>query len=181
MHTLNILLYKRKNKSVVYLIAAIVSTTLILGFTPDLIMSFAWWKAAVLGLFIMGDIIVLKGLFQYYTYNEVKLNIESDGKTISFYNQNIKGKIFNRSKKIDLTKMQRLYIVVRKTRYFMTNYSLTFERNSKMSSFINDPVDIFPSLFEAAARDRNSILQFVKSVYPGIHLGYESAYQKAKK
>lgn len=139
---------------------------------------FSWWILIIGLLLAFGVYLFASKIYIYLTSSQVRLVIESNGETISFYNKTNTGKIFNKSESIDLNKMGRFYIVKKRTRYFMNNYSYAFEEKGSRTSLFKTDIDAFPSLFEASIYDRNKVLEFVKSVYPSIDLGYESAWQK---
>lgn len=143
--------------------------------------AFSWWVLIVGLLFVFGVILFASKIYTYVTSREVHLVAESDGNTMTFYNKNDSGKIFNKSEEIDLNKMGRFYVVKKRTRYFMNNYSYAFEEKGSRTSLFKTDVDAFPSLFESTENDRNEILHFVKTVAPEIDLGFETAWQKAKK
>jgi hypothetical protein len=179
MKNIEITLIKRKNKLVLYFLAILMCTFGVIGFAIELInKGFSWWIALVGLLFVFGVFLLGSRLYIYFTSNHVKLISESDGKTILFYNQNDSGKTFNKSENIDLAKMGRFYIVKKRTRYLMNNYSYAFEGKGSKTSLFKEEVDAFPSLFEASENDRNKVLEFVKSVAPEIELGFQNAWEK---
>ncbi|GAA5097297.1 hypothetical protein GCM10023210_32190 [Chryseobacterium ginsengisoli] len=141
---------------------------------------FSWWVLIIGLLFVFGVLLFASKIYTYLTSRQVHLVVESDGNTITFYNKNDSGKIFNKSEEIDLNKMGRFYIVKKRTRYLMNNYSYAFEEKGSRTSLFKTDVDAFPSLFESTENDRNKILQFVETVAPEIELGFETAWQKAK-
>lgn len=182
MKNLELTLIKRNNKFILYIIAGLFCTLgTILFLTNLLTEGFSWWTLVIGLLFVFGEFLILSRLYIYFTSKQVNLVIESDGNTIAFYNKNNSGKIFNRSEQIDLSKMGRFYIVKKRTRYFMNNYSYAFEEKGSKTSLFKTEIDAFPSLFEASMYDRDKVLEFVKNVYPEIDLGYENAWQKAAK
>lgn len=182
MKNLELTLIKRNNKFILYIIAGLFcSLGTILFLTNLLTEGFSWWTLVIGLLFVFGEFLILSRLYIYFTSKQVNLVIESDGNTIAFYNKNNSGKTFNRSEQIDLSKMGRFYIVKKRTRYFMNNYSYAFEEKGSKTSLFKTEIDAFPSLFEASMYDRDKVLEFVKNVYPEIDLGYENAWQKAAK
>lgn len=179
MKNLEIILVKRNNKLILYVLAALFCTVGVLSFVPNIFVeSFSWWNAALGLLFVFGEIFILSRLYGYFTHGEVKLIVESDGKTINFFNKNSKNKVFNKSEAIELSKMGKFYIVKERTKYMMDNYSYAFETKGSKTSLFKEEIDAFPSLFEASEADRNKVLEFVKDVYPEIDLGYENMWQK---
>ena len=151
----------------------------VIGFVAELIgKGFSWWVAIGGFLFGFGLLFLGSRMHIYFTSNEVKLIIESDGKTMLFYNQNDAGKIFNKSEDINLAKMGRFYVVRKRTRYLMNNYSYAFEGKGSKTSLFKEEIDAFPSLFEASENDRNKVLEFVKTVFPEIELGFQNAWEK---
>lgn len=179
MKTIEITLTKRKNKLVLYFLAIFMCTFAVIGFAVELINNdFSWWTAGVALLFVFGLFLLGSKMHIYFTSNEVKLVAESDGKTILFYNKNDSGKIFNTSEEINLSKMGRFYIVKKRTRYLMNNYSYAFEGKGSKTSLFKEEIDAFPSLFEASENDRNKVLEFVKTAFPEIELGFQNAWEK---
>lgn len=179
MNTIEITLIKRKNKLLLYFPAILMCAFGVIGFTVELInKGFSWWIAIIGLLFVFGLLLLGSRMYIYLTSNRVKLIIESDGKTMLFYNQNDSGKTFNKSENIDLAKMGRFYIVKKRTRYLMNNYSYAFEGKGSKTSLFKEEIDAFPSLFEASENDRNKVLEFVKTVSPEIELGFQNVWEK---
>jgi hypothetical protein len=179
MNTIEIKLTKRKNKFILHILAIMMCTFGVLGFISELVTKgFSWWIAAGALLFVFGFLLLGSRMFIYVTSNEVKLVIESDGKTMLFYNQTDSGKIFNKSEDINLAKMGRFYIVKKRTRYLMNNYSYAFEGKGSKTSLFKEEIDAFPSLFEASENDRSKVLEFVKTVAPEIELGFQNVWEK---
>lgn len=179
MKNIEIPLIKRNNKLTLYIVAAFFCTFGVISFAANLFKDgFSWWTAIIGSIFVFGALMIGSRLYIYFTSKQVKLVVESDGKTIVFYNQNESGKIFNKSESISLGKMGRFYIVKERTRYLMNNYSFAFETKGSRTSLLKEEIDAFPSLFEATEYDRNKILEFVKDVAPEIELGYENMWQK---
>lgn len=182
METLEIILVKRRLKFILCVLAAIFCGFGIISFVGFLFKDgFSWWILIVGLLLVSGEILFLSKLYTYLTNKEIMLVVESDGNTINFYNKTTTGKIFHKSETIDLNKMERFYIVKRRTRYLMNNYAFAFEEKGSLTSMFNTEINVFPSLFKADEIDRNKILAFVKFVHPPILLGYETAWEKAKK
>jgi hypothetical protein len=181
MNKLEIVLQKRKGKSFLYHIAGIFSIWVLTLTAKNLMVDFFWLTAVLSGAMLIFSIIILKSLFEYYTYGEVKFITESDGKTISFYNRNSQGNIFNKSKAFDLNSIGRFYIVQENTRYLSKNYSFAIEEKGAKTSFFKEDVDPFPSLFETTKDELNEVLLFVKTVAPETELGYENMFQKISK
>lgn len=182
MENLEITLIKRNNKLVLYILAGILCTFGVISFGANIIQDgFSWWTAIIGLIFVFGVILIGSKLYIYFTSKQVTLVVESDGKTIVFYNKNDSGKTFNKSESIDLSKMGKFYIVRERTKYMMNNYSYAFEEKGSKTSLFKEEVDAFPSLFEASENDRNKVLEFVKKVYPEINLGYENMWQKMGK
>jgi hypothetical protein len=129
-------------------------------------------------LLLFAIYLVFNALIQYFFYKEVKLLVESDGQTIKFYNKNADGKIFNESEVLKLDEMTRFYIVKTSTRYFMKNYSFSFEGKSSLASILSDDVDCLPKLYKCTGEDRRDILDFVSNIAPHIEIGYESMWQR---
>lgn len=180
MKNFEIILTKRSSKFFLYIIAALFCAFGVISFLASLLASgFSWWALIIGLLFVFGEFLIVSRLAIYFTSKKVSLVVESDGNTITFYNKNDSGKIFNKSEEFDLKKMGRFYIVKERTKYLMNNYSYAFEEKGARTSVFKKDVDAFPSLFEASIDDRNRVLEFVKSIYPEIDLGYESAWQKA--
>jgi len=179
MNTIEIKLIKRNNKLILYFLAIFMCTLGVIAFAVELISKgFSWWIAIVGLLFVFGLFLLGSRMYIYFTSNEVKLVVESDGKTILFYNQNDSGKIFNKSEKISLSKMGRFYIVKKRTRYLMNNYSYAFEGKGSKTNLLKEEIDAFPSLFEASENDRNKVLEFVRTVSPEIELGFQNLWEK---
>ncbi|WP_298118528.1 hypothetical protein [Flavobacterium sp.] len=182
MENLEITLVKRNNKLILYILAGLFCTFGVISFGANLIRDgFSWWTGIIGSIFVFGAIFIGSKLFTYFTSNQVKLIVESDGKTIVFFNKNESGKIFNKSESIDLSKMGKFYVVRERTKYMMNNYSYAFEEKGSKTSLFKEEIDAFPSLFEASEIDRNKVLEFVKKVYPEINLGYENMWQKMGK
>jgi len=182
MENLEIILVKRNNKLILYILAGLFCTFGLISFGANLIKEgFSWWTAIIGLIFAFGEILIGSKLYIYFTSSQVKLIVESDGKTILFYNQNDSGKTFNKSESIDLSKMGKFYIVKERTKYMMNNYSYAFEEKGSKTSLFKEEIDAFPSLFEASENDRNKVLEFVKKVSPEIDLGYENMWQKMGK
>lgn len=179
MENIEITLIKRNNKLILYILAALFCTLGVISFAANFFKEgFSWWTIIIGSLFLFGEILIGSRLYIFFTSNQVKLIVESNRKTITFYNKNDSGKIFNKSESIDLSKMGRFYIVKKRTRYLMNNYSFAFEKKGSKTSLFKEEIDAFPSLFEATESDRNKILEFVKSIVPEIELGYENMWQK---
>ena len=179
MNNIEITLTKRKNKLVLYFLAIFMCTLGVLGFAVELANNdFSWWTAGIGLLFVFGLLLIGSKMYTYFTSNEVKLIVESDGKKILFYNKNDSGKIFNKSEDINLSKMGRFYTVRKRTKYLMNNYSYAFEGKGSKTSLFKEEIDAFPSLFEASESDRNKVLEFVKSISPDIELGFQNAWEK---
>lgn len=182
MKNIEIPLIKRKNKLILYFLSILMCTFGVIGFAVELISKeFSWWIAFFGSLFVFGLFLLGSRMYIYFTSNEVKLIIESDGKTMLFYNQNDSGKKFNTSESINLDKMGRFYIIKQRTKYLMNNYSYAFERKGSKTSLSKEEIDAFPSLFEASENDRNKVLEFVRTVSPEIELGYENVWEKLYK
>ena len=182
MKNLEIVLVKRNFKFLLSILATLFCFFGVISFGTFLFKEgFSWWILILGLLLVFGLFLFASKVYIYLSSNQVRLVIESDGNTITFYNKTNSGKIFNKSESIDLHKMGRFYIVKKRTRYFMNNYSYAFEEKGSKTSLFKTDVDAFPSLFEASTFDRTKVLEFVKSVYPEIDLGYESAWQKSKK
>lgn len=179
MKNIEITLIKRKNKLILYFLAILMCTFGVIGFAIELInKDFSWWIAIVGLLFVFGEFLLGSRLYIYFTSNQVKLIIESDGKTMFFYNKNESGKKFNKSENIDLDKMGRFYVVKQRTKYLMNNYSYAFEGKGSKTSLFKEEIDVFPSLFEASENDRNNVLEFVKMICPEIEIGYQNVWEK---
>lgn len=181
MEKLEIILQKRTAKAVLYILAECMLLPSTIIFIANTIGDFSWYKVVFAALFLFGVLFVGKSLLEYFVYGKINLVVESNGKTISFYNTNATGKVFNKSEEMDLTKMGKFYVVRKRTRYMMNNYSFAFENKGSRTSFFKTDVDAFPSLFEATEEDRNKVLLFVKTVAPEIDLGYENMWQKLGK
>lgn len=179
MKNIEIILIKRNNKLILYILAALFCTFGVIIFAVNFFKDgFSWWTMIIGSLFVFGEILIGSRLYIFFTSNQVKLIVEYDGKTILFYNKNDSGKVFNKSENIDLSKMGRFYIVKKRTRYLMNNYAFAFEKKGSKTSLFKEEIDAFPSLFEATENDRRKILEFVKSIAPEIELGYENMWQK---
>ncbi|MCA1965581.1 MAG: hypothetical protein LDL23_02905 [Flavobacterium sp.] len=182
MKNLQTVLFKRNFKFLLCIAATLFCGLGVISFGTFLFREgFSWWILIVGLLLVFGFLLFASKIYTYLSSQQVYLMVESDGNTITFYNKTDSGKTFNTSEVIDLNKMGRFYIVKKRTRYFMNNYSYAFEEKGSRTSLFKTDVDAFPSLFEASENDRNKVLEFVKSVYPSIDLGYESAWQKSKK
>ncbi|WP_395045629.1 hypothetical protein [Flavobacterium sp.] len=182
MKKFEIILIKRSNKLILYILSALLCSIGVFSFLGNLIKDgFSWWIAIVGLIFVFGEVLICSRLYIYFTSNQIRLIVESDGETIVFYNKNDKEKTFNKSESINLNKMGKFYIVKKRTRYLMNNFSYAFEEKGSKTSFFKEEIDAFPSLFEALENDRHKVLEFVKSVSPDIELGYENMWQKMKK
>lgn len=182
MKSIEIILVKRNFKFLLCIVATLFCALGTISFVTYLFTKpFSWWILIITLLLAFSVYLFASKIYIYLTSTQVRLVIESDGNTITFYNKTNSGKIFNKSESIDLHKMERFYIVKKRTRYFMNNYSYAFEEKGSRTSLFKTDVDAFPSLFEASVFDRTKVLEFVKDVYPSIDLGYESAWQKSKK
>jgi len=179
MEHIEIILVKRNLKFLLCIAATLFCTFGVISFGVFLITEgFSWWILIMGLLLVFGVILFASKIYVYLTSNQVYLVVESDRNTITFYNKNNLGKIFNQSEAVDLNKMGKFYIVRKRTRYFMNNYSYAFEEKGSRTSLFKTEIEAFPSLFEASILDRNKVLEFVKIVHPSIDLGYESAWQK---
>lgn len=182
MEKIEIPLVKRTFKFMLCILATLFFTFGVISFGTYLITDgFSWWALIVGLLFLFGVILFASKIYTYLTSSEVHLVVESDGATMNFYNKNNSGKVFNKSEEIDLHKMGSFYVVKKRTRYLMNNYSYAFEEKGSRTSFFKKEINAFPSLFESNEDDRNKILHFVKAVFPEIELGFETAWQKAKR
>jgi hypothetical protein len=181
MQKVDFLLEKRSAKLMLYLAVALFLVPMSIGLIVGMLSHFMWLHLVLLGLFGFGDYLIFGALQQYFLYKDVRLVVESDGKTIKFWNTNAAGKVFNASEAFELDKMARFYIVKKRTRYLMTNFSYEFEEKSGLSILSKEEVSVFPALYEASENDRKAVLEFVKSVAPNIALGYESFWNKISK
>jgi len=182
MRNLQIELFKRNFKFLLCIAATLFCGLGVISFGTFFFKEgFSWWILIVGLLLVSGFLLFASKIYTYLSNKKLYLMVESDGNTITFYNKTDSGKTFNTSEVIDLNKMGRFYIVKKRTRYLMNNYSYAFEEKGSRTSLFKTNVNVFPSLFEASESDRNKVLEFVKSIYPSIDLGYESAWQKSKK
>jgi hypothetical protein len=181
MLTKEITLQKRTPKMLLYLAVAMPLTLMLIGLIMGMVFSFVWYHLILLLLLLFAIYLVFSALIQFFFYKNVKLLVESDGQTIKFYNKNADGKIFNESEVLKLDEMTRFYIVKTSTRYFMKNYSFSFEGKSPLASVFSDDVDCFPNLYECTGADRRDILDFVSNVAPNIEMGYETMWQRLKR
>jgi hypothetical protein len=177
MQTLDIVLQKRKSKATLFIGGLLFAILILLIATPELIRGANWGVVASFLLILTFALMMAYSLRQYF-YKEVRLIVDSDGSTITIYNINEAGKIFNKIVVKDTPKLTRFYTVRTRTRYLMSKYSYTFEGQSWLSGV---QVHAFPSLFEATEADRNKVLVYVKMIHPDIELGYQSAWSKASK
>jgi hypothetical protein len=181
MNKLEIILNKRTAKGILYILAEcflLPTTIFLIIYTVE---EFSWYKVVFSLLFLLGVLFVGKSLLEFFAYGQIKLVVESNGKTMSFYNTNSSGKVFNKSEEIDLTKMGKFYAVKKRTRYLMNNYSYAFEEKGSRTNLFTTDIDAFPSLFESTETDRNKVLEFVKINAPEIELGYENMWQRISK
>lgn len=179
MQQTEVYLKKRHGKFILYLFAAFFCASVGISSLINLIGSgFDWFVAGVALVTLIGLAVTVSGLMPYLTYGNVLLVVESDGETITFYNKNQAGKVFNKSEAIPLAPIQRFYVIRKKTRYFSSNYAFGYDKSMALS---NGEISAFPSLFEATQTQMQSVLQFVKSSRPEIELGYENFFQKLAK
>lgn len=179
MEKTEILLKKRHGKFVLYLFAAFLSVMAVLGSIAKIISSGFEWSPFVVGLIMLACLAFLTGsLMQYLSYGSVWLVVESDGETITFYNKNQAGKIFNKSEQIKLMRIKNFYIIKKRTRYLSNNYAFGYDKGKVLS---NEEISAFPSLFEASQFEMQSVLRFVQTVRPEIELGYENFFQRLGK
>jgi hypothetical protein len=181
MQKFDILLKKRGFKSVLYIVASVFILFILALTFKSTITKFVWYHALFYIILLTAGFITLKGLFQFFLYKEVRLVAESDGEKLKFYCLNDKGKQFNVSDEFKLDDISRIYIVQKSTRYMYRNYYYEIEGKSKLSTFLKEKIEVFPSLFEAGDEDRKAILGFVSSLNPGISTGYENLIQKMMK
>ncbi len=176
IQTHEITLQKRRFKAIL-LFGALIFVSLMLIPTFSMARSGAWQGIALFAFLIFAEWLFITRAREYL-YKDVRTVVESDGQTITFYNTNETGKVWNKREIRDLPKLTRFYTVRTRTRYLMYNYSYAFDGTGWLSG---ETIDPFPSLYEATEHDRNSILAFVQHVHPGIALGYESAWSKVTK
>ena len=176
IYTHEITLQKRRFKAILLICATCFVTFMLI---PAVSMALSGsWQGIFLFLFLcFAEWLFITRLREYF-YSEVRLVLESDGESLTFYNINHAGKVWNRREIRDLPKLTRFYTVRTRTRYMMYNYTYAFDGTGWLNGETMDP---FPSLYEATEQDRNSVLGFVKSVHPDITLGYESAWSKVTK
>ena len=178
MSKFEISLTKRSSKVVLYFFAGIfILIILAVGFSA-VRKEFNWFEAIVELLFLFGLIWVVKSLIEYYRNKSVKLIVEVNEGKIIFYNEGDNGKPFNKSESFKLEEMERLYVVKKRTRYFMYNFYFQFQGKSALSKFLKDDVKCFPSLFETDEAGRNQVLAFVKLQAPHIEIGYVNFWQQ---
>lgn len=181
MQTFEILLNRRKGKSVFYIIAAFFFVVLLAMIVVTMLDKYAWWQLLLLLIFLIGAFITIKGLYEYFFYGDVKLILESADDKIKFYNLTGSNKKFNLSREIELEKISRIYSVQKTTRFLYKNYYYEFEGKSKLSKVFKEIIEVFPPLFEASDKDRNAMLYYIKTLNPEIEIGYQSIFQKASK
>lgn len=58
------------------------------------------------------------------------------------------------------------------------NYAFGYDKGGILSK---EEISAFPSLFEATELEMQSVLNFVKAIYPAIELGYENFFKKMTK
>lgn len=143
--------------------------------------NYAWWQILVAGLMLIGLFVTLKGIYQYYLYGNVKLVLESNSITFKFFCLTGSNKKFNLSKEFKFADVSRIYTVKKASRFMYYNYFYEIEGKSKISKFFKEPIEVFPALFEATEKDRNSLLHFIKSIRPDIEIGFRSIYEKVVK
>lgn len=175
MQTLDMVLQKRTFKAILLICALLFVALMLIISIP---MMRHGWEGIALFVFMLITAVILGNSLRQFFYREVRLVVDSDGSTITFYNVNESGKIFNKTVIDDLSKLTRFYTVRTRTRYFMYNYSYAFEGTGWLSG---KKVEPFPSLFEATEDDRNKVLAYVRIMHPDIELGYESAWSKLTK
>ncbi|RZJ70745.1 hypothetical protein [Flavobacterium sp.] len=178
MNQTEILLQKRQAKFVLYLMAGFFCGMITIFSLIGLIANFDWFVLAVAVITGSCFAIVATRLIQFLTYSNAWLVAESDGSILRFYNKNQAGKVFNTSEDIDLAKVKSFYVIKKRTRYLMYNYSFGYDKGGLMS---RESVSVFPSLFEAGRHEMETVLHFVKSARPEIELGYENMFQKFAK
>lgn len=171
-----ITLQKRKFKAVL-LFGALIFVTLMLIPAVQMAASGAWQGIALFAFLVFAEWLFIMRVREYL-YKDVRLVIESDGQSITFYNINEAGKVWNKKEINELSKLTRFYTVRTRTRYLMYNYSYAFEGTGWLNG---EKVEPFPSLYDAPEQDRNSVLAFVKHVHPDVALGYESAWSRLTK
>lgn len=165
-------------KSVFYIVAAIFYLFTMSILVSAILTNYGWWQIIILGLLVIGLIVCIKGLYEYYFYENVKLIMESDGSNIKFYNLSSTGKRFLSTKNYSLNKIGRIYGVERTTRFLYKNYSYKFEGTSKFTKIFREPIEVFPALFDASKADRDAVLFYIKSLNPEIEIGYRNFSQK---
>lgn len=176
IQTHEITLQKRKFKAVL-LFGALIFFSLLIVPAIQMAISGAW-EGFVFLAFVAFFVWLFITRAREYLYKDVRLVIESDGQSITFYNINEAGKVWNKKEINELSKLTRFYTVRTRTRYLMYNYSYAFEGTGWLNG---EKVEPFPSLYDAPEQDRNSVLAFVKHVHPDVALGYESAWSKLTK
>ncbi|MBS1596257.1 MAG: hypothetical protein JST90_18235 [Bacteroidetes bacterium] len=176
IQTHEITLQKRKFKAVL-LFGALIFVTLMLIPAGQMAASGAWQGIALFALLVFAEWLFIMRVREYL-YKDVRLVIESDGQSVTFYNVNETGNVWNKKEIKELANLTRFYTVRTRTRYLMYNYSYAFDGTGWLSG---ETVDPFPSLYEATEQDRNSVLAFVQHMHPDIALGYESAWSKLTK
>lgn len=178
MQKFEIPLIRRTGKSVFYIAAAVFNLFALSVLSVAILTNYGWWQLIILGLLLIGIIVCVKGLYEYYFYGNVKLVLESDGRSIKFYNLSSTGKKFLQSKSYSLDKIGRIYGVERTTRFLYKNYSYKFEGTSKLTKIFSEPIEVFPSLFDASKADRDAVLYHIKTLNPGIEIGYKNFIER---
>jgi len=178
MQTLEIPLQKRKGKMVFYLIASVFFVFVFILTIGAAMKNYGWWQIILLLLFVIGAAATAKGLIEYFLYGSVKLAAESEEGKLKFYCLSASGKKFLKTKNYKLDEIGRIYGVERTTRFLYKNYSYTIEGKSTLSKIFKEPVEVFPGLYEASGKDRDSILYFIKSLNPEIEIGYLNYLQR---
>jgi len=178
MHKFEIPLYKRQGKMVFYVIASVFFLFIFVLTIGAAMENYGWWQIVLMILFVIGAVSTIKGLIEYFLYGSVKLVLESDGRNIKFYNLSSTGKKFLTTKSFSLDKIGRIYGVERTTRFLYKNYSYKFEGTTKLTKIFQEPIEVFPSLFDASRADRDAILYFIKSLNPEIEIGYRNYMER---
>lgn len=178
MQTLEIPLLKRSGKMVFYIISAFFYLFVIILLIGAILKNYGWWQLLIGGLLLIGLIISIKGLLEYYLYGNVSLVVESSEGKFKFYCLSSSGKKFLATKEYKLDEIGRIYGVQKTTRFLYKNYYYEIEGKSKFTKIFKEPVEVFPSLFEADEKGRDSVLAFIKSLNPQIEIGYQNYLQR---
>lgn len=178
MQQTEILLQKRQGKSILYILAAIFCSVFAITSIISLIREFDWFMAAIAAVTVILAGMFIFSLVQYFTYGKIWLVVESDGKVMRFSNKNESGKVFNKSEDITLAGIKNFYVIRKSTKYGAKNYAFGYDKGGIMNK---EEISAFPSLFNATQQEMQSVLNFVKSSYPEIELGYENFFQKLAK